>query len=101
MQPRAASVTASRISAASRSTRAIASIASAVPDADVIARDDVFGISRPNAATIGTTISVMRLPGTPPIECLSTTIGSPQSIRGMRRVSHARERGDLGVLRAR
>ena len=47
---------------------------SAVPAGDVIAREDVFGIVRPSAATIGTTIGVVRFPGSPPTECLSTTI---------------------------
>src|SRR5262249_10356988 len=39
---------------------------------DVIARDDVFGITRPSDATIATTIGVVRLPGSPPAQCLST-----------------------------
>ena len=77
MQPRAPATT-RRTSSTERSTRAIVSIASAVPAADVMAREDVFGITSPCAATIGTTIMVMRLPGMPPIECLSTTIGSSQ-----------------------
>ena len=41
-----------------------------------MAREEVFGIGRPWAATIGTTIIEVRLPGMPPIQCLSTTIGS-------------------------
>jgi len=48
---------------------------SAVPAGEVIARDDVFGIVSPCAATIGTTIIEVRLPGIPPMQCLSTTIG--------------------------
>ena len=48
---------------------------SAVPAGEVIARDDVFGIVRPCAATIGTTIIDVRFPGIPPMQCLSTTIG--------------------------
>ncbi|MEY9353296.1 hypothetical protein ABIG05_007735 [Bradyrhizobium japonicum] len=47
---------------------------SAVPAGDVIARDDVFGIVSPCAATIGTTIIDVRLPGMPPMQCLSTTV---------------------------
>jgi len=35
-----------------------------------MARHDVFGIVRPKAATIATTIGVVRLPGKPPTECL-------------------------------
>ena len=48
---------------------------SAVPAGEVIAREDVLGIVRPCAATIGTTIIDVRLPGIPPMQCLSTTIG--------------------------
>ena len=54
---------------------------SAVPAGDVIARLDVFGIRRPCAATIGTTSSDVRLPGIPPMQCLSATSGSCQSRR--------------------
>ena len=46
---------------------------SAVPDGEVMARDEVFGMTRPQAATIATTIGVVRLPGRPPTLCLSTT----------------------------
>jgi hypothetical protein len=53
-------------------TSASVAIVSAVPDGLVIARDDVFGMVSPSAVTIGTTTIVVRLPGTPPIECLST-----------------------------
>ncbi len=38
-----------------------------------MALDDVLGIVKPCAATIGTTIVDVRLPGTPPMQCLSTT----------------------------
>ena len=62
-----------RMPAVSRSTGAMVSIASAVPAGDVIARDDVFGMVSPSAATIATMIGVVRLPGRPPTECLSTT----------------------------
>ena len=41
-----------------------------------MALDDVFGIFKPRAATIGTTMGVVRLFGIPPMECLSTTIQS-------------------------
>ena len=47
---------------------------SAVPEGDVIARDDVFGIVNPAAAITGTIIIVVRVPATPPAECLSATI---------------------------
>ena len=46
---------------------------SAVPAGDVIAREDVFGMVKPSAATMDTTIGVVRFPGSPPTECLSTT----------------------------
>ena len=45
---------------------------SAVPAGEVMARDDVLGIFSPCAATIGTTIIEVRLPGMPPMQCLST-----------------------------
>lgn len=54
---------------------------SAVPAGLVIARDEVFGMTRPCEATIATTIGVVRLPGSPPTECLSTTIGASQASR--------------------
>lgn len=57
------------------STLASTSIVSAVPAGEVIARDEVFGIGRPWAETIGTTIIEVRLPGMPPMQCLSTTNG--------------------------
>ena len=41
-----------------------------------MAREEVLGIGSPCAATIGTTIIEVRLPGMPPMQCLSTTIGS-------------------------
>ncbi len=44
---------------------------SAVPEGDVIALDDVFGINKPAAAIMGTINSETLLPGMPPIECLS------------------------------
>lgn len=47
-----------------------------MPAGEVIAREDVFGMVRPWAATIGTTIMEVRLPGIPPMQCLSTTIGA-------------------------
>ena len=51
---------------------------SAVPAGEVMARDEVFGIVSPCAATIGTTIIEVRLPGMPPMQCLSTTTGVSQ-----------------------
>ncbi|MNY40701.1 hypothetical protein D3C86_1754590 [compost metagenome] len=54
---------------------------SAVPAGEVIARDEVFGQSMPWAATIGTTSIEVRLPGMPPMQCLSTTGCSCQSRR--------------------
>ncbi len=64
-----------RIASRSRSTRVSVSIVSAVPAGDVIARDDVFGIHTPAAATIDTTMGVVRFPGRPPTPCLSATTG--------------------------
>ena len=75
-QPPQRSTTA-RIAASSRSTRAKTSMVSAVPAGEVIARDEVFGISRPWAATIGVMIRLVRLPGMPPMQCLSTIVRSP------------------------
>ena len=49
------------------------SMVSAVPAGAVMAREDVFGMVRPSEATIGTIIGVVRFPGKPPTECLSTT----------------------------
>ena len=48
---------------------------SAVPAGEVIARDELFGIGSPLAATTATTIGVVRLPGNPPTLCLSATTG--------------------------
>ncbi|MBA7650434.1 hypothetical protein ES703_58239 [subsurface metagenome] len=55
------------------STQAIVSITSAVPAALVIALEEFFGIISPAEAHIATIIGVVLFPGTPPIECLSTT----------------------------
>jgi hypothetical protein len=55
------------------STCASTSIVSAVPAGEVIAREEVLGISMPCAATMGTTSIEVRLPGMPPMQCLSTT----------------------------
>ena len=49
------------------STRLLVSSA----DRQVIARDEVFGRIRPAALQIATTIGVVRLPGRPPMQCLS------------------------------
>jgi len=57
----------------SRSTGARVSIASAVPAGEVIAREEVLGMVRPQAATMATMMGVVRLPGRPPTQCLSTT----------------------------
>ena len=73
-QPRQAATT-SLISSTLRSTRASTSMVSAVPAGEVIARDEVLGMVRPCAATIGTTIIEVRFPGMPPMQCLSTTTG--------------------------
>lgn len=66
---------------------------SAVPAGEVMARLEVLGISMPCAATIGTSSILVRLPGIPPIQCLSATSGSPQSSRSpvstMARVSES------------
>ena len=78
MQPWQRSTT-SRISSSSRVTRASTSIVSAVPAGEVMARDEVLGIISPCAATMGATIREVRLPGMPPMQCLSTTMGRGQS----------------------
>ena len=54
---------------------------SAVPAGEVIARDEVLGHSMPWAATMGTTSMDVRLPGMPPMQCLSTTGWACQSRR--------------------
>ena len=54
---------------------------SAVPAGEVIARDDVLGITSPLAAAIATTSGVVRLPGRPPTQCLSTTFCEDQVSR--------------------
>ena len=46
-----------------------------------MAREEVFGMRNPCAATIATTSGEVRLPGMPPMECLSTTIGLSQTSR--------------------
>src|SRR3989338_5802789 len=56
-----------------KSTRESVSITSAVPAAEVIAREEVLGITIPDAAHIETTIGVVLFPATPPIQCLSAT----------------------------
>ena len=61
------------------STLASTAIVSAVPAGEVMARDEVFGHNMPWAATMGTTSIEVRLPGMPPMQCLSTTSGSRQS----------------------
>ena len=61
----------SNISSALKFTLQRTSNVSAVPEGDVIARDDVFGIRSPAAAIIGTIRSETLLPAIPPMECLS------------------------------
>ena len=63
------------------STLASTSMVSAVPAGEVMAREEVLGHSMPCAATMGTTSIEVRLPGMPPMQCLSTTSGSCQSSR--------------------
>ena len=63
------------------STLASTSMVSAVPAGEVMARDEVLGNTRPCAATMGTTSIEVRLPGMPPMQCLSTTSGSFQLSR--------------------
>ncbi len=65
------SFTISTISLELKVTGARTSIVSAVPDAEVIALDDVFGTVRPADATIGTMRRETLFPGTPPMLCLS------------------------------
>ena len=62
-------------------TSASTSIVSAVPAGEVIARLEVFGISIPWAAMIGTTNIEVRLPGIPPMQCLSATRSPSQCKR--------------------
>ncbi len=76
-----ASPTTRRSSSGVSATFANIAIVSAVPAGLVIARDEVFGIVRPSAARIGTTIKVVRLPGTPPMLCLSAIGPDPKSSR--------------------
>ena len=71
--------TMSRSCSSGSSTFASTSMVSAVPAGDVMARDEVLGHSMPCAATMGTISIDVRLPGIPPMQCLSTTSGSCQS----------------------
>ncbi len=52
------------------STFEIVSITSAVPEAEVIAREEVFGRVSPTDAQIATVIGVVLFPATPPMQCL-------------------------------
>src|SRR5574337_739537 len=70
--------TAARIWRSSRSTGASMAMVSAVPAGEVIAREEVLGMVRPMAVAMATTIGVVRLPASPPMQCLSTTIGRSQ-----------------------
>ena len=67
-----------RIRSGASATSASVPIVSAVPAGLVIAREEVLGTVRPSAARIGTTIIVVRLPGTPPTQCLSTIGPAPK-----------------------
>ena len=60
------------------STSASTSMVSAVPAGEVMARELVLGHSMPWAVTMGTTSIEVRLPGMPPMQCLSTT-GPPRT----------------------
>lgn len=57
------------------------SMVSAVPAGEVMARLEVLGINMPWAATMGTMSMEVRLPGMPPMQCLSATNGSRQLSR--------------------
>ncbi len=61
-----------RMASRLRSTGHSVSMVSAVPAGEVMARDEVFGMVRPAAAAMATTMGVVRLPGRPPTQCLST-----------------------------
>ena len=52
-------------------------MASGVPDAEVMAREDVLGIGSPGAPTVGLTPIVPRLPALPPSAWLPTAVGLP------------------------
>ena len=80
MQPFSRSITV-RIALSSRFTGARTSIVSAVPAGDVMAREEVLGMTRPKAAQIATMMGVERLPGKPPTECLSAMMAWPQARR--------------------
>ena len=82
-----------RMAGRSSSTGASISMVSAVPAGEVIAREEVLGIMRPCAATTATTMGVVRLPGSPPTQCLSMTMVAGQVMRSpastMARVSES------------
>jgi hypothetical protein len=61
------------------STSASTAIVSAVPEGLVMAREEVLGTTTPRDARIGTTTMVVRLPGMPPMQCLSATGPDPKS----------------------
>jgi hypothetical protein len=74
-------------------------MASAVPAGEVMARDDVLGITTPQAATMGTTISVVRLPGRPPTQCFHHRRKRPAD--ALAHIDHgARERHDFRLRQA-
>ena len=71
------SLTTRRISFSPSLTLVSASMVSAVPAGEVMAREEVLGITKPAALTIDTTSGVVRLPGRPPTQCLSNTRSTP------------------------
>ena len=80
--PPTSSATRLRVSTSSSTLQKV-STKSDVPQALLMAREDVFGIMTPAAATIDTTMGVILFPGTPPklwksnTGCLSNLIMSP------------------------
>src|SRR5680860_211333 len=72
MQPPSFSTT-FLICAIVRFTIVITSMVSAVPAGDVMAREEVLGMVNPKAVTMDTMMGVVLFPGSPPIQCLSTT----------------------------
>ena len=90
------------ISSASNSTLHILSITSAVPAAEVIALDELFGIVIPSAAHIDTTIGVVLFPAIPPMQCLSAIIflfiSSRFPVSSIASVSHFVSLSDIPTL---
>ena len=65
------------------------------PAGEVMAREEVLGMVRPSAATMATMMGVVRLPGNPPTECLSTMMGWSQRKRSPTIDHGAGEAADL------